>query len=103
MPKIRNASGEDRLVAALAGRLVIAGSVIDVPTDDVYGFTQQVGVWEPADKTAQKVHDRSHAAYLRAVGIDIDEAKPEPDSQSEPNPTPDPEPADQPAAEKQED
>lgn len=71
MSKIRNASGEDRYVAALAGRLVVAGAVIDIPTEDVYGYTQQAGIWEPVDDDATAATDQGHEAYLerlRATG-----------------------------------
>lgn len=61
MPKIRNVSGEDRIVPALGGRLVVAGQVVDVPADEVFGFTQQ-SIWEAADADAQAVHDDADAA-----------------------------------------
>lgn len=59
MAKIRNVSGNDLIVPSLAGRLVLAGQVVDVDDSDVYGFTQQTTNWEPADKPAQTVHDKT--------------------------------------------
>lgn len=71
MAKIRNASGEDRtLSAAAGGRLVLAGAVIDVPDEDVYGYTQQ-SIWEPVDDDAQAAHDEAHAAYEAALRVDL--------------------------------
>lgn len=55
--KIKNVSGEDRLVPGLGGRLVIAGAVVDVPVEDVYAYTCQEANWSPANKEAQTVHD----------------------------------------------
>lgn len=55
MAKIKNVSGEARLCPTLGGRLVEVGQVVDVPADDVYGFTCQTA-WEPADDDAQAVH-----------------------------------------------
>jgi hypothetical protein len=60
MAKIRNASGEDRLVPWLGDRLVLAGQVVDVPDDDVYAFTQQTA-WSPADPAATEAHDTAEA------------------------------------------
>lgn len=59
MSKVRNVSGEDRYVPALGGRLVVAGAVVDVAPDEVFGFTCQDGLWEPADEEAAEAH---HAA-----------------------------------------
>ena len=53
--KIKNTSGEDRLVSWLGGRMVLAGQVVDVPEADVYSYTQQ-SIWEPADAAAKAVH-----------------------------------------------
>jgi hypothetical protein len=59
MAKIKNVSGEDRLVPSLGGRLVIAGAVVDVPTEDVYAYTCQEPNWAPANKEAQTAHDKA--------------------------------------------
>lgn len=56
MAKIKNVSGEDRVVPILGGRLVMAGQVFDVDADAVYGYTCQTGIWEPADADAKKAH-----------------------------------------------
>lgn len=56
MAKIKNVSGEARLCPTLGGRLVEAGQVIDLPAEDVYGFTCQEA-WEPSDDEAQAAHD----------------------------------------------
>lgn len=55
--KIKNTSGEDRLVPWL-NRLVMAGQVVEVPAEDVWAYTQQSGAWEPADDEAQAEHDK---------------------------------------------
>lgn len=57
MAKIRNVSGNDLVVPSLGGRLVLAGQIVDVDDDAVYGFTQQAPNWEPADDAAQALHD----------------------------------------------
>lgn len=57
MSKVRNVSGEDRVVPALGGRLVVAGAVVDVDPAEVYGFTVQESNWAPADEEAQAAHD----------------------------------------------
>jgi hypothetical protein len=55
MAKIKNTTGEDRILPWLNDRLVLAGQVVDVPDADVYAYTQQVG-WEPADEAARAAH-----------------------------------------------
>lgn len=57
MAKIKNVSGEDRLVPGLGGRLVVAGAVVEVPDEDTYSYTCQTTNWSPADKAAEKAHD----------------------------------------------
>lgn len=57
MAKVKNVSGEDRFVPWLAGRLVLAGAVIEVDDEQAWAFTEQASVWEPVDKAAQKAHD----------------------------------------------
>lgn len=66
MPTIRNVSGSD---CTTAGRLVLAGGVLEVPAEAVYGYTQQT-LWEPVDPDAQAAHDAGHAAYLDALQAD---------------------------------
>lgn len=61
MAKVKNVSGQDRLVPWLGGRLVVAGAVVEVPAEDVAAYTQQTGTWEPADKATQKIHDAALA------------------------------------------
>ena len=56
MPKIKNATGEDRILPWLHDRLVLAGQVVEVNADDVYAYTCQVG-WEPADDEAKGLTD----------------------------------------------
>lgn len=54
--KIKNVSGDDRLVPALGGRLVMAGA--EVPIDGAelaWGFLQQETNWAPADDEARNV------------------------------------------------
>jgi hypothetical protein len=63
MCKVKNVSGSDR---TLDGRQVVAGAVIEVPEDAVYGLTCQEPNWKPADKATQKVHDEAHAAQVEA-------------------------------------
>lgn len=43
--EIKNISGEDRTVPALGGRLVLAGAVVSVPSEDVKSYTCQDEVW----------------------------------------------------------
>ena len=57
MAKIKNVSGEDRLVPGLGGRLVLAGAVVEVPDEDALAYTCQETNWAPADKAAHKAHD----------------------------------------------
>lgn len=57
MAKIKNVSGEDRLVPGLGGRLVLAGAVVEVPDEDAHAYTCQETNWAPADKAATKAHD----------------------------------------------
>jgi hypothetical protein len=80
MAKIRNISGEDRTIEA--GRLVLAGAVIDVPDEAVYGFTQQ-SLWDPADADAEAAHAASETAYYVALAED-GQAVPEPEKTSAP-------------------
>lgn len=58
--KIKNVSGEDRIVPWLDGRLVAAGQVVDVDGEYVYNFTSSAS-WEPADAEAQAVHNGAEA------------------------------------------
>lgn len=55
MAKIKNETGEDRILPWLGDRLVLAGQVVEVSDDDVYAYTQQDG-WKPADDAAKKAH-----------------------------------------------
>lgn len=75
MAKVKNISGRDLIVPALGGRLVVAGAVVEVPDDAVYGFTCQGPNWEPADDETQAVHDKAHAAELEALGIEPEQPK----------------------------
>ena len=52
MKKIKNVSGEDRIVAPLDGRLVLAGQVVEVEDKDAKAYTVQDSVWAevPAKK-----------------------------------------------------
>lgn len=43
MAKVKNVSGEDRIVQ---GRLVLAGAVLDVPDEDVKSYTCQESNWQ---------------------------------------------------------
>lgn len=61
MAKIKNVSGEDRIVPSLGGRLVLDGAVADVPTEDVYAYTCQESNWAPVDKDATKAHEAGAA------------------------------------------
>lgn len=57
MAKIKNVSGEDLIVPGLGGRLILAGAVVDVATEDVHAYTCQESNWAPVDKSATKAHD----------------------------------------------
>lgn len=61
--RIKLIAGEDR-VDGTTSRLVTDGQVIEVPEEQVYSYTQQVEVWEPADDETQRIHDDAHAEYL---------------------------------------
>lgn len=52
--KIRNVSGYDLLVPALGGRLVIAGSAVEVPDDEAASYTCQTGTWHKVNSTPAK-------------------------------------------------
>ena len=62
MGQIKLTAGEDRIVPGLGNRLVSDGQKVDVPDDQVYGYTCQTGVWEPADAAAKKAHQVAVAA-----------------------------------------
>lgn len=53
MGKVKNISGEERVIPSMSDRLVAAGQVIEIPDADVPGFVCQVGIWESADKAAR--------------------------------------------------
>jgi hypothetical protein len=72
MAKIRNTSGENRIVPSLGGRLVLADVVVDVPDEDVYAYTCQEGVWAPTDEAAEAAHTAATAAP------ELDSEDPEP-------------------------
>ena len=70
MAKVKNISGEDRIVQ---GRLVLAGAVLEVPADEVWSYTCQEPNWAPADDKAQAIHDdvyATHHAVEEALGED---------------------------------
>lgn len=50
--KIKNISGEDRLVPGLDGRLVFAGQEVDVPAGDVESYICQESIWAKPSKSA---------------------------------------------------
>jgi len=68
--KIRNKSGDDRIVSGLDGRLVLAGQKVDVHVEDVHAYTCQVTIWEPADDEAQAAHDAAEATEDAESGTD---------------------------------
>lgn len=43
MAKVKNVSGEDRIVQ---GRLVLSGAVLEVPDEDVKSYTCQASNWQ---------------------------------------------------------
>lgn len=61
MAKVKNISGVDLIVPAHGG-LVMAGQVIDVPPEAVYGLTCQ-SIWQPADKAAEKAHSDAQTPH----------------------------------------
>ena len=64
MAKIRNTSGQDLEVPSL-GRMVLAGQVIEVPDDQVEGFTHPGApseLWAPSDQAAKDIHETLVAA-----------------------------------------
>ena len=76
MAKIRNTSGQDVEVPAL-GRMVLAGQVIEVPDEQVEGFTHPGApseLWAPSDKTAKDIHAALVKAAQPAEGPDDEPA-----------------------------
>jgi hypothetical protein len=74
MSKIRNVSGEDRVLPWLDGRLVMAGQIIDVPSEHVYNYTCQESMWKPADDEAQALHDKAVAELVKQEEPELVEA-----------------------------
>ena len=72
MAKVKNISGDDRLVQ---GRLVLAGAVLEVPADEVWSYTCQEANWAPADEEATAVHDEAYAV-AHAVEEALEEHEP---------------------------
>ncbi|GAA4358417.1 hypothetical protein [Angustibacter luteus] len=71
MAQIRNVSGQD-LDVPWEDRVVPAGEVLELDERDVWSYTQQEGVWEPADEAAQTEHD--NRGLRRPRGGDTREA-----------------------------
>jgi hypothetical protein len=70
MAKVKNVSGHD-LHDGYAGRLVLAGQVVDVPDEVLWNYTQrapgQTGLnWDPADEKSKKLHDKAAAEHFPA-------------------------------------
>lgn len=60
MAKIKNVSGEDRIVPGLGGRLVVAGAVVEVPEDEAKSYLCQTKVWATAEvKKAKASNDEN--------------------------------------------
>ena len=57
MAKIRNVSGEARLVPWLGGRLVLDGQVVEIPDDDLDAYTCQPDTWADATPAKSKKGD----------------------------------------------
>lgn len=64
MSKIRNISGEDKVLPWLDRRLVLAGAVVEVPAEHVHAYTSQESNWAPADDEAQALHDQEEAKLV---------------------------------------
>ena len=80
MPKVKNESGEDRIVF---GRLVMKGAVLEVAADQVYGLTCQ-SIWSPSDEAAKKAHTAGKKAEQERVsGIPAEAPKKNDDPKSE--------------------
>lgn len=56
MAKVKNVSGEDRIVQ---GRLVLSGAVLEVPDEDVKSYTCQASNWQAVK--AAKAADNNNA------------------------------------------
>lgn len=82
MAKIRNVSGNDLVVPSLGGRLVLAGQIVEVDDEAVYGFTQQAPNWEPADDATQAVHDAAIPAEEVPATESSQDAEPRADTES---------------------
>ncbi|MBP9918710.1 MAG: hypothetical protein KBF43_09005 [Dermatophilaceae bacterium] len=86
MSKIRNVSGDARVVPGLGGRFVDVGQVVDVDDELVASYTGQAGIWEPADHAAQLAHDAAYAepAATEAEPVAETEAEPVAETEAEP-------------------
>jgi hypothetical protein len=77
--KIRNISGQDRVVPGLNNRLVLEGGIVEVPDGDVYSYTCQEPNWKCADKAAEKAHKDGAKAEAARVAAERGEPIPAPE------------------------
>lgn len=52
--KIKNVSGDDRIVPSLGHRLVISGQVVEVPDEDAEAYLCQTTIWAVPDVKSSK-------------------------------------------------
>lgn len=79
--KVKNISGEDLIDAWSGGRLVLAGAALDVPVDQVWGYTQQAERWEPVDAAAKKVHKEHYDAAVEREAAELAAVAPDPEAE----------------------
>lgn len=75
--KIKNISGNDVIVPNLGRRLVLDGAVVEVSSEDVYGYTCQVTNWKPQDKNAEAAHKSGAKEEAIRVALERGDAVPE--------------------------
>jgi hypothetical protein len=61
MPKFKNISPLGALDTPVAGRVVEAGEIIDLPADRAVFVAAQADTWEPADDEARELADAALA------------------------------------------
>jgi hypothetical protein len=76
--KIKNVSGQDLIVPALGGRIVLVGQVVDVDAVNVYAFTCQPGNWLATNKEGTDAHADGAAAETERVYLEKPYLRPDP-------------------------
>jgi hypothetical protein len=69
--KVKNISGEPRIVPALGGRMVLPGQEVEVAEDVVYAFTCQTSTRAPVGSEAQAAHDEGDEQYRERLEDEV--------------------------------